>query len=163
MYNAKKGQVESLIKWFFRFGLVIGVGVFLMIVLYAYLNEDFSGIHNEEVYILSRIMRSVCLSREEQGIVYASQIDPAKLTNEHLASCYKKASLGYELSLQALNGFNVASASVLSQEQKENLPLCGVRAVSLYKCTERKEYVLYKKGDEVVPGFLVMRVMNRVY
>ena len=135
----------------------------MVAVLHQYLNEDWSGLHQAEVLTLSAMLKNTCLIGDDIQSHTQNLLDPVKVADDALKKCYNKASLGYTVQLQSLSGLTVASGSVLSAEQKANLPLCDVNAASVYKCAERKEYVLYKKDGMVVPGFLVIKVINHVY
>ncbi len=161
--SSRKGQTESLFKWLFRFCIVLIAGAIMVAILHQYLSEDWGGLHQTEVFTVSAILRNTCLIGDDLQSHTQNIIDPMKVNDENMAQCYKKASLGYSVQLQSISGVTIASGSVLSAEQKANLPLCDVNAASVYKCAERKEYVLYKKGEEIIPGFLVIKVINHVY
>ena len=160
--RTKRGQVESLLKWFFRFGIVAIIGVFIIIVANAYLQEDFSALHAEEARIVSAIVREECLASREM-VQNTKVLDPGKITDGALAVCYRKESLGYEVTLRTTSGLALATGKVLTQEQSAELSMCGISKLSFYKCSLRKEYVLYAKEGKIVPGVLEVRVVNRVY
>lgn len=161
MLQNKKGISEQMTRLFYIFLTVIIAGVIIRTGI-LYFNEDFAHVPDQEALILSAILRNNCLAVKDDLKTYMNVIDPAKITQERLKGCYHKESLGYEVTLQSLSGFAVASASVLSSAQKYYLPICKAASASQYACTSRKEYVLYQKDKERVPGVLSIKVINRV-
>ena len=153
----KRGAVAGLFKWFPRFFVMIIVSVFFVIVMNSYMNEDWEKLHDVEVTVLSAVLRHRCLVGDDANVV-----DLAKVSDAQLVDCYRKESLGYAIAVEDRSGKTVAAASVMSDDQKTFFPICLPSIASPYKCSTRKEYIVYKSGVERLPGVLVTRVINYV-
>ncbi len=162
MFADKRGAVENLPKWFVYFSIVIVVGVFIVVVVVTYQDEQWKGIPPLEVMVLSNVLRNNCLALQDEVKVYPNVIDPKKVNEQTLRACYKKESLGYRVTLQSSSGFTVAAADVFSAQQKQHLPICDIVSASFYDCVKKHEYVLYAQGEDQVPGLLTIEVVNRV-
>lgn len=162
MLNNKRGAVELSLKWlFFRLVIVLFISVFLIVVVWVYLSEDFSKMHALEAIIFTRALQHTCLAVQDDLRSYPGVIDPAKLTHNKLKACFWKESLGYRVELLDRAGRALASAEVVTPQQKEYALVCASEN-AFYTCSTRRDYVVYQSGNERLPGFLQVWVISHV-
>lgn len=167
----KKGAliIGDFLGMILEFIPVIIVSIFILFVAFAYLNEKID-IHNMEVFLLSRqlLYSDSCLAFSDDYRVFPMNVDTKKLVDERLGSCFSKSSMGFRLTLFDDQGREIKSAKSLTLRQEGYLtrgatvdyPVC--KAVPEYKCSKRKELVVYHTENSIKSGFLVIEVVNRV-
>ncbi|HLC86501.1 MAG TPA: hypothetical protein VJG30_04405 [Candidatus Nanoarchaeia archaeon] len=167
----KKGAliIGDFLGMILEFIPVIIVSIFILFVAFAFLNEKIDT-HDIEVFMLSRdlLYSDSCLAFSDDYRVFPMHVDTKKLDDERLGSCFSKSSMGFRITLLDSQGREVKSAKSLTLKQEGyltkgasvNYPVC--KAVPEYKCSKRKELIVYHTENKIQSGFLVIEVVNRV-
>lgn len=157
----KKGAEFNYLMWIPRIFCIILVTIFLSVIVFSYLNEEFNteGLENT---ILSTTLRYSpnCLALEDEE-VHPNVIDLNKMDNFKLAGCYKRPDVSYKVTLNSLEGSEIKSASVIPLNVEKLIPVCA--SVADLSCSQEREYVLYTDGsDSLKSGILTIEVVRNV-
>ena len=95
-------------------------------------------------------------------------VDVKKISDERLSSCFSKETIGFRVALLNLDGNEVKSAKSLTIKQqgfltkgsKSDYPIC--ESIPEYKCSTRKDFVVYHNNRDIKNGVLVTEVVNFV-
>src|SRR3989344_424483 len=151
----KKGIAETIIDYtrlMINLGLVIIVSIFIVAVAFKFLNTEYRT-NDFEAKLLARslITADNCLSYSNGVDVNQGLIDLNKFSDERLKICFSSPRIGYVAKLLDLENNQLAIASPESK-LLDFLPICS--SLPEYKCTEKYNYVLYYKDNEIKPGIL---------
>ena len=131
---------------------------FMVFIVASFANEKYEN-HDLEskMLVIALIYDDNCLAYKDFR-VNPGIIDFNKFSDENLKKCHLNPYVGYATSLFDLAGNKLNFASSGS-ELNNYLPVCN-SLPKLYKCSVRKNYVLYSKDNNIQQGILMTEVIT---
>lgn len=162
---SKKAQaVMETIEMLWKLAIVAIIAVYLIIVIFYYLNVKIDT-DSTQLSILNRqiIYSPDCLAYQDDFKIYPGIIDIAKWNTESLRKCRTRDDYGIRLTLKDMNSQQIKEQmNLLSLEKQKLFDVC--QSLADYKCYKKTTFVNYItiQDNKIVraPAILEMEVIK---
>ena len=141
---SKKAQViMETIEMLWKLAIVAIVAIYLIIIIFYYLNETIDT-DSTQISIVNRqiIYSPQCLAYQDDFKIYPGTIDLSKWNTDSLSNCKTRDDYGIRLTIKDLNSNQIQEQmNLLSLEKQKLLDVC--QSVADYKCYKKTTFIQY--------------------
>lgn len=152
------------IEMLWKLVIVAIIAVYLIIVIFYYLNEKMDT-DSTQLSVLSRqiIYSPECLAYQDEFKIYPGLIDLSKWNTESLRKCRTRDDYGIRLTLKDMNSNQIKEQMNLMNLEKQKL-LVVCPSLADYKCYKKTTFINYVtiQDNQLVraPAMLEMEVIK---
>lgn len=164
---SKKAQaIMETIEMLWKLAIVAIIAVYLIIVIFYYLNETIDT-DSTQISVLNRqiIYSPDCLAYQDDFKIYPGIIDLSKWNTESLRKCRTRDDYGIRLTLKDMNSHQIKEQMNLMNLEKQKL-LAVCESLADYKCYKKTTFINYVtiQDNKLIraPAILEMEVIKHV-